>query len=59
MSGARDSAGEAVDERADGDAVAVGEEAVVGAEDEVAGAGFLGDGGWWVSLSAFLFVVEV
>ena len=36
--------GEAVDERADGDAVAVGEEAVVGAEDEVAGAVFLGDG---------------
>ena len=37
--------GEAVDERADGDAVAVGEEVVVGAEDEVAGAVFLGDGG--------------
>ena len=46
---------EAVDERADGDAVAVGEEVVVGAEDEGAGGGFLGDGGWGVLVLGFSF----
>lgn len=37
--------GEAVDERTDGDAIAVGEKDVVGAEDEVARRAFFGDGG--------------